>query len=176
MEKILVAVDGSDHSQRAVNLAADIAVAHHAKLLLLHVVDDRSLSEEEVQLAENEYSKQIKRRTVTGSGIGTRAMAPTAVIPTLSDHIEADLVIRTALGEGILESARIDAASKGIKDVTVILENGDAASSILHVAQKNNVDLIVVGSRGQSDIKALFLGSVSHKVANLADVSVMAVK
>jgi hypothetical protein len=46
---------------------------------------------------------------------------------------------------------------------------GRPATTILEVARDKNVDMIVLGSRGLSEPKALFLGSVSHKVVNLAE-------
>ena len=54
MKTILVAIDGSDHSNRAVQLASDIASKYDAKLLLLHVVDAHTLTEEERRLAQED--------------------------------------------------------------------------------------------------------------------------
>ncbi len=176
MEKILVAVDGSDHSRRAVDLAADLASRYDAGLLLLHVVENRPLSEEEKRLAETEYSKEIDTRRRAGGVIDTLTLETEGFVPVVASHVETGLIIHTVVGEGILKTARSEAKLHGAKDVTTILENGDPAQTILDVASRNKADLIVIGSRGQSDIKALFLGSVSHKVTNLADVSVITVK
>jgi nucleotide-binding universal stress UspA family protein len=41
----------------------------------------------------------------------------------------------------------------------------DVAGEILHTADKENIDTIVVGSRGISEAKEFLLASVSYKVS-----------
>ncbi len=176
MKTILVAIDGSNHAHRAVELAADIAAKYGAKLLLLHIIENRALTESERRLAEAEYSEQIKRGIKGSDAVDMRATELMGVEPFFTHHAETGIAIRTALGEGLLKSARNDAEATGVKEIETILENGDPAKAILSVAKKRNANLIVIGSRGQSDVKALFLGSVSHKVSNLAEVNVITVK
>lgn len=50
---------------------------------------------------------------------------------------------------------------------------GHTAREIVGQAKDEGADLIVMGSRGLSDIAGLFLGSVAHKVLQLADVPVL---
>ena len=49
-------------------------------------------------------------------------------------------------------------------------------AEILHSIDVNKVDLIVMGTRGLSDIKGLLLGSVSHKLIQLAPCPTLTVK
>jgi len=84
--------------------------------------------------------------------------------------------IRETLAEGVLEQAARNAKLKGAKRVETKLEFGDAAPVILATAKQSGADLIVLGSRGLSDLRGLMMGSVSHKVANLAEVTVLSVK
>jgi nucleotide-binding universal stress UspA family protein len=58
----------------------------------------------------------------------------------------------------------------------MMLADGDPAQSILHLAKERGVDTIVMGSRGLSDIKGLFVGSVSHKINHLAECTCITVK
>jgi nucleotide-binding universal stress UspA family protein len=60
--------------------------------------------------------------------------------------------------------------------VETILEEGDPPKVILDTAKKFNANMIVIGSRGLSQIKELFLGSVSHNVTKHADIPVLVVK
>lgn len=53
---------------------------------------------------------------------------------------------------------------------------GHAAKEIVDTAKNKGSDLIVMGSRGLSDIAGLFLGSVTHKTLQLAHVPVLVVK
>jgi nucleotide-binding universal stress UspA family protein len=53
---------------------------------------------------------------------------------------------------------------------------GHAAKEIVDTARSEGADLIVMGSRGFSDIAGLFVGSVTHKVLQLAHVPVLVVR
>ncbi|HWP97240.1 MAG TPA: universal stress protein [Syntrophomonadaceae bacterium] len=59
---------------------------------------------------------------------------------------------------------------------TKILESGLPAETILYMAEKNHIDLIIVGSRGLNSLQKLFIGSVSNKVLSLAHCAVMLIK
>ena len=56
------------------------------------------------------------------------------------------------------------------------IEQGDAAEQVVFLANSGKFDEIVIGSRGLSEIKEIFLGSVSHKVVQLAKCPVVIVK
>jgi Universal stress protein UspA and related nucleotide-binding proteins len=62
-----------------------------------------------------------------------------------------------------------------IKLITDVIE-GDPGSEIVNYANKNNIDVIVTGSRGLSGIKKLFLGSVSSKIVSESKVPVLVIK
>lgn len=51
-----------------------------------------------------------------------------------------------------------------------------AFDGILKISQKNNVDLIVMGSHGASGFKEMFIGSNAEKVVRNADVPVLIIK
>ena len=59
---------------------------------------------------------------------------------------------------------------------TLLLREGDPAEEIVAAARQGGFDLIVVGHRGISAIKALVLGSVSQGVVAHAPCSVMVVR
>ncbi len=50
---------------------------------------------------------------------------------------------------------------------------GHVAKAIVETATAHNIDLIVMGSRGLSDVQGLLLGSVTHKVIQMAQVPVL---
>lgn len=56
------------------------------------------------------------------------------------------------------------------------IESGLPAETILHIAEKEHYDLIIMGSRGLNSLQRLFLGSVSNKVLSLAHCAVMLIK
>jgi nucleotide-binding universal stress UspA family protein len=65
--------------------------------------------------------------------------------------------------------------AKGIK-VRGVLVIGDAAESVLDIAESEKADLIITGSRGWGLAKRIFLGSVSTTIANHAKCAVMIVR
>jgi nucleotide-binding universal stress UspA family protein len=77
------------------------------------------------------------------------------------------------IGEQILA----EEAAK-VKDVSFDsrLEIGDPANTILKIAQREDYDLIVLGSRGLSSVKRFLLGSVSADVSMYAQRSVLIVR
>ena len=77
------------------------------------------------------------------------------------------------IGESILYSAK--AKVRGIR-VDTRLKFGNPAETIIEVAEKENYDIIVVGSKGLSKVKRFFLGSVSDDVSHHAHGSVLIVK
>ena len=60
--------------------------------------------------------------------------------------------------------------------VEYIVKQGDIAQEIVDFSEKEQHDQIVIGSRGLSNIKELFLGSVSHKVIQIAKCPIVIVK
>ena len=72
------------------------------------------------------------------------------------------------------QKARDTVGDTAIEDTLIAI--GDAGEEITGIARSKGFDHIVMGSRGLSDIKGLLMGSVSHKVSNLADCSCITVK
>ena len=62
-------------------------------------------------------------------------------------------------------------------DISVkIIHNSSAIDGILSFAEKNNIDLIIMGSHGRSGFKKLVLGSVASAIITKAKCPVLTVK
>jgi nucleotide-binding universal stress UspA family protein len=175
VKHILVAVDGSDHALRALDLAADIAQKYDAGLVLVHVVDDKPLSDDARHLADVEFGELLPKTSfgIPQARIGDRV---TGIGEFLEDQDTRIAAIKKLLGERILANASERARERGVQDLKTTLEHGDPATAILKVSANCEANLVVVGSRGRSDIKSLVLGSVSHKINNLSPVNVITVR
>lgn len=79
------------------------------------------------------------------------------------------------VADGVLARAAERAQEKGVKAETYASES-DPAEAILEVANAQDADVIVVGSRGLSGIQRFLLGSVSGKVSEHATCSVLIVR
>lgn len=149
IEKILVAVDGSGHSLKAVEYAAAIAAACNATLFILTVV--RAHQAPKVSSELRKYA--------------------------MLEHIEgAELEAMKLLSSELLSHAEDIAREKGVTDIAKSVETGPVARTIVDVAKKKNANMIVIGSRGLGNIEATLRGGVSHRVELLAKCPVLTVK
>jgi nucleotide-binding universal stress UspA family protein len=137
-EKILVPLDGSDHSIKALKMAIQITLKFSGKITLIHV-----------------YS------------IGGLTVSPTPV----REFIEA---IRK-VGASILTDGEKQVKAEGVQVETLLIE-GHAVEQIVKTCREKNFDLIVMGARGLSKMKEMFLGSVSDGVTRHACCPVLVVK
>jgi len=75
---------------------------------------------------------------------------------------------------------RIKSVEQKVKEAKVLYEikilHGEPGPMIVDYANKNNMDVVVIGSRGLNALQELVLGSVSHKVAKRANCPVLIVK
>ena len=173
--KILVPVDGSNHAGKAVRIAGDLAAKYDAELILLHVLLRGHLDEGLKHYAEIEG---------IGNGTGRSFSKVVASIPEGRFPVsmlpgnggESEEEVLNAAAQLILRTAADTAKGQGAKNVRSMIEDGDAAQRILKKAEAEGTELIVMGTRGFSDLKGLFLGSVSHKVTQLAPCPVMSVR
>jgi nucleotide-binding universal stress UspA family protein len=154
-KKILVALDGSESSKKATQAALELAEKLKADLLVLHAISPPTTY----------YHSTIA--------------SPTGMsLPSPSQH-EIDAYY--AYAKKVATSIVGEVESKGKKlGIHVKTEISEAVSSvvetILNHAAKENVDLIVVGTRGLGGFKKLLLGSVSNGVVSHAHCPVLVVR
>ena len=92
------------------------------------------------------------------------------------DEADAALLERQEKkGKALLDRTRKLLQQKGI-EAEPILGRGDAATEIIDYAKANKVDLIVAGSRGLSQFRGWWMGSVSRKLVHYSNCSILIVK
>jgi nucleotide-binding universal stress UspA family protein len=79
-------------------------------------------------------------------------------------------------GEKYLNKVKLKANEKNIEIKAEIISSINIAGGILDYAEENNIDLIVIGTRGRSGFKRLLLGSVASHVITYAHCPVLVVK
>jgi nucleotide-binding universal stress UspA family protein len=127
-KKMLVSVDGSPHSKRAVEVAVELAHRMEASVFLLHVIRNLSLPAEIMEM--------ISAGEVT----------------------ESRMEILQTSAEIILDSARQELEESGLVDISDEYVIGDPASMILAYAEEKGVDLIVIGHHGLGSQNGLLGG------------------
>jgi nucleotide-binding universal stress UspA family protein len=89
-----------------------------------------------------------------------------AVVYSIESPAEATRLVGNAVR--LIRDAGIT-ANGHVSDVAA----GHVAKAIVETAAANNIDLIVMGSRGLSDLQGLLLGSVTHRVVQTADIPIL---
>jgi len=146
ISKILVAIDGSKPSMRALDMAISIAkLVKEMELNIILVVP---------------YPVQY----ITGEN------------PTGDMTLLERLTTLKEKGESILNQAKDYAISNGVMNVHIFLRQGDPAKEILEIAKDTKPDLIVIGNRRRGFIRGVFFGSVSQRVAANSECAVLVVK
>lgn len=146
IRKILVPVDGSEHSRTALDFACGLSEKFEAELSVLHVVKDEAA--ERVVMV-----------------LGTAHVS----LPADPERVEA-------AGHAITEAAKERAETHGCRLSSAASVAGAPAKEILAYAEDGAFDTIVIGSRGLGDLGGLLLGSVSHKVSHLASCTCIVVR
>ena len=176
LKTIVVATDGSDHARKAVVFAADLAAKYDARLVLTHVLLRGELSETVLRWAESENvpgaEKPSFKQAIESAPKGP---FPTTLM-TFGDRQETPYRLLETVGQSILKVAGEEAKKHGAAKIDERILDGDPVKRILETAEEEKADLLVSGARGLSDMKALLVGSVSHKLATLAPMTFVSVR
>ncbi|MEE8334252.1 MAG: universal stress protein [Alphaproteobacteria bacterium] len=174
IRNILVPTDGSDHAVKATTFAADIAAKYKARMVLFHSLLVHVGSGEILGLLK---AGQVSEATQTELEHAANMLARVqSVAPVGPKGIPLSTDVLEQVGGDVLKSGETLAREHGAEEVSHILTNGEPIQCILRAIDDENIDLIVMGSRGLGDLEGLLVGSVSHKVGQLADCTVVTVK
>ena len=140
VSKIMVPIDGSENSLRALDFAINMAKNYKAKIYIIHIVVYHPVPsvegginpEKDMNRIYNEERLNQICRNVT---------------------VEAEDKLR----------------QQGISNFEVICKlSQDAAEEVLNTSEEKGVDIVIMGKRGMSKLQKLFMGSVSDKVCQLS--------
>jgi nucleotide-binding universal stress UspA family protein len=148
-QRILVAVDGSEGSRRASEVAVDLAERFKSELYVLHVFRGYP-----------EYMSMFPN-------------APTPSGETI-DAFEAyaKKAALEVVGRAVSMAERKNVRVKPQTSETV----GSVVQAITDYATGEKIDLIVMGTRGMGGFKKMLVGSVSSGVVTHADCPVLVVR
>ncbi|HEY6949828.1 MAG TPA: universal stress protein, partial [Nitrososphaeraceae archaeon] len=134
LRRILVAVDGSDVSFNASKYAIDLAKTNGAELIALHVIYPTYSQYETVLSPRPERLQDVTRKEMEER--------QQYVDKVKQQATEKKVIVKTDIIVGI---------------TSIVKE-------IVEYAENNNVDIIVVGSRGMTGFKRILLGSVASDI------------
>jgi nucleotide-binding universal stress UspA family protein len=96
-------------------------------------------------------------------------------VPAGVIHPVAPTDLLVEIGRHILKTEKDVIERQGVKNITPVIEDGDAAHKILEITQKEKADFVVMGRRGLGALEGMLSGSVSTKVSHLAPATVVSV-
>lgn len=147
--KILVPIDGSKPSLRALNTAINLSKFTHSKIITLYVLPTDVSSLSIIEL-----------------------MKPLSSIQSISYEEKLK-----KFGHKIINEARIRCKNNKINFSSKIIKGNPSYDTVKFAHDKKNlVDLIIMGSRGEGHSEEIFLGSVSYYVVHKSKIPVMIIK
>jgi nucleotide-binding universal stress UspA family protein len=146
IKTILLPTDGSECSGKAMAYALSFAKQYGARVVALHVIDQRW--EEQTRIVFAEVGQDLTQKIRNGYGEEARR---------------------------ILREAADTAAKAGISVETRAL-TGVPHEDILRVARELPADLIILGTHGRTGMSHLLMGSVAEKVVRKAPCPVLTVR
>ncbi|GLI32609.1 universal stress protein [Desulforhabdus amnigena] len=146
VQKILVLVDFSKDSEKAVHYGLGIGRSQNARVYFLHMVNQRII----------DAVQQL-------SGKGYKGDFLKALKKLMLDR-ENDLkeFVPEELREGM--------------DVEFLIRKGEPAEEVINVAKELSIDMIVVGSQGNTALADASIGGVAQSVVNSAPCPVLVVR
>jgi nucleotide-binding universal stress UspA family protein len=158
---VLVPTDFSEAAQYALHYALEEATLHHAKITLLHVLPVHTGTD--VYFITGFPGAQSRFDPVLGGHLSIPI--PSQPMTVLYDHNEEALTQLRDLMPGSFHGAW-----------AAEVACGPAADTIVRVAHKGDVDLIVMGIHKRTGLHRVLLGSVAGTVVRLAPCPVLMVR
>jgi nucleotide-binding universal stress UspA family protein len=151
--RVLVAIDGSTSSMHTIDRAISIAMKNNSQLVILYVID-------------------VYKYPYLPSSI---ILAPTfGSEKYLEERNEAEEQMNK-IKEKYKQKTKNNIDFKELK--TEIVEGAkSAATTIIEYAESENIDLIIIGSKGRTSFKKLLLGSVSSDIIKNAHCAVLVIR
>ncbi len=149
MERVLVGYDGSDDGERAVSFAAELALQFDAELILAHVMSQPG---------------------------GFTSADSIPAYRRVEEVYRAEHDVMKEAADRLLDHAEAIADHHGYSRPVKVLLVGSPAPQLAKAAEAHKADVVVVGSRGLGEFAGLLLGSVSSRLAHIANCTVVTVK
>lgn len=171
INSILVATDGSDQADKAVDLASDIAAKTGSKLSLMYVMwRGPSLEKLRGSIDMDQLSDSARDELDPALHPIAEHVSSAFIPPVVSMNALREI------GEQVLARGQQVAEAKGVKVAGLDVIDGDPARKIIQIAKREKADLIAMGSRGLGGVEGQLTGSVSYKVSHAAPCSCMVVR
>ena len=164
---VLIALDGSRTSERAVQGVADWAVTSGAKVTLATIIN--------TEMAHDTVARRGFAHALTPAGTSAGQLLGTGEpMPMLAEDRSQALARVSAEREDLLRE--IAAKYFAGVEVEVVTESSEQTpAAIVHLADTLGVDVIAMGTHGRSGLRRALMGSVAEEVVRTARVPVLVI-
>jgi len=153
-KRILVPLDRSTFSTRALKYAIDLAPRYGAKLILLTVIEPA----------------KVMPLVVDPTGLSSPILASTAIEQAQILEAQERERSRRYLARKVNQLKK-----RGI-DAEYVLAYGQPADTIMKIAREKKADLIVMATHGRTGLKRAIMGSVAEKVIRESSQPVLVIR
>ncbi len=172
VHRVLIAVDGSQASNAALEIACGLADKYEAALGLVTVVEPDAVSDDLIHVAQIEG---VIPDNSTYAGMYQAEYGPFTASEGYQRSVRSEKAFRlaTMIAETTATKAKAYSAEKPFKAIKTFIAKGDPAKAILQCAEENSADIIIMGHDKPKWYKAPFKKSVSKKVQSGAKCPVL---
>lgn len=146
IKRIMVAVDLSQHSEMVMDYAKDIFNSTKAQLYVVNVINQRDV---EAVSRVAQYAPNI----------------------SVERYVEEQKEYRTQLIKDMLSKVQLNP-----ENTKIIIKVGTPFSELLQVINQEEIDLVIMGATGRSNIATILLGSTADKMVRRSPVPVLIVR
>jgi len=162
MHKILMPVDGSIHSMKALKIASDLTSKYQGRLYILHALlrgkDASGLMALDISSQFDKPLQQILNKAISAN-LGP---APDKILQKV--------------GQIIIDHFADKAQIQGVEFEVLPILSGEPVEEILKMQQKIEAGTIVMGARGVTQSDSSSFGSISQEVFSRAQCTCISVK
>jgi nucleotide-binding universal stress UspA family protein len=142
-KKILVAVGFSPHNEDLLKYAAGIAQSMNAELIITSIINKRDID-----------------AVATIAAMGYEVDGKNYVAGLKKERQqELDLILKKV--------------GQSPEKIRTVFKTGNPSDELLKIAVKENVDLIIMGIKGRTDLEYFFVGSVAEKVFRRSPIPIL---
>ncbi|MDJ0860293.1 MAG: universal stress protein [Dinoroseobacter sp.] len=172
VHRVLVAVDGTEASHTALEIACALADNYEAALGLLTVTAPDEVSDDLLEGAriEGVIPEGASFRTFYDSNYG--AYMASANYQDMERGQRAKR-IASMIADAVVKQAEAFSSDKPFRAIKTFVRSGDPAKAILGCAKENNADIIIMGHDQQGRVESLFKSSVAYDVQRDAKCPVL---